>query len=124
MKITSTPFGQLQDGSKVDLFTLKNDTIAINITNYGAIITAIDMPNKNGSIENVVCGFNKLETYLSEEYLGSYPYFGAIIGFTRSIIIFVIVTKGNFPPVISVKVFSRLKNSELDCAMISAFPLI
>lgn len=80
MKITSTAFGQLQDGSKVDLFTLKNDKIEINITNYGAIITAIYMPNKNGSTENIVCGFDKLETYLSDEYLGSYPYFGAIIG--------------------------------------------
>lgn len=80
MKITTTNFGQLKDGSKVELFTLSNDKISVKITNYGAIITAIDMPNKNGSIENVVCGFDQLETYLSDEYLGSYPYFGAIIG--------------------------------------------
>jgi aldose 1-epimerase len=80
MKITTTTFGQLQDGSKVDLFSLSNDNITVKISNYGAIITAIDMPNKNGSIENVVCGFDNLETYLSEEYLGSYPYFGALIG--------------------------------------------
>ncbi len=80
MKITTTPFGELQDGSKVDLFTLSNNKITVKISNYGAIITAIDMPNKNGSIENVVCGFDKLDTYISDEYLGSYPYFGAIIG--------------------------------------------
>ncbi len=80
MKITSTTFGQLQDGSQVELFTLSNDKITVKITNYGAIITAIDMPNKNGTVENVVCGFEKLEHYLTEEYLGSYPYFGAIIG--------------------------------------------
>ncbi len=80
MKINSAKFGQLQDGSSVELFTLSNNEITVKILNYGAIITAIDMPNKNGSIENVVCGFEKLETYLSDEYLGSYPYFGAIIG--------------------------------------------
>ena len=80
MKITTTPFGKLSDGNKVDLFTLQNDKISVKIINYGAIITAIDMPNKNGSIENVVCGFNKLDDYLTDEYLGSYPYFGAIIG--------------------------------------------
>ncbi len=80
MKITSTSFGKLQDGRNVELFVLSNDKITVKICNYGAIITAIDMPNKNGSIENVVCGFNKLESYLSDEYLGSYPYFGAIIG--------------------------------------------
>jgi len=80
MNIKATSFGQLQDGSEVTLFTLSNSNISIKITNYGAIITAIDMPDKNGTLENVVCGFEKLETYLSDEYLGSYPYFGAIIG--------------------------------------------
>ncbi len=80
MKIKTSLFGQLHDGREVQLFTLSNNNISVKITNYGAIITAIDMPNKNGSIGNVVCGFEKLETYLSDEYLGSYPYFGAIIG--------------------------------------------
>jgi len=80
MKITTTKFGNLKDGSEALLFTLENNSIKIKITNYGGIITSIDMPNKNGSIENVVCGFDELGTYLSDEYLGSYPYFGAIIG--------------------------------------------
>jgi len=80
MKITTTKFGNLKDGSEALLFTLENNSITIKITNYGGIITSIDMPNKNGSIENVVCGFDELDTYLSDEYLGSYPYFGAIIG--------------------------------------------
>src|SRR5665811_1221250 len=47
---------------------------------YGAIITSVEMPDKNGIIENIVCGFDNLKTYISDEYLGSYPYFGAIIG--------------------------------------------
>ena len=80
MKITTTPFGQLQDGREVNLFTLTNNKLSVKISNYGAIITAVEMPNKNGSIENVVCGFTRLDSYLSDEYLGSYPYFGALIG--------------------------------------------
>ena len=80
MKITTTAFGTLKDGREAQLFTLSNNTLNIKITNYGAIITAIDMPNKNGTIENIVCGFDKLETYQSDEYLAGYPYFGAIIG--------------------------------------------
>lgn len=80
MKITTTTFGTLKDGREAHLFTLSNDTLKIKITNYGAIITAIDMPNKNGTIENIACGFDKLETYQSDEYLAGYPYFGAIIG--------------------------------------------
>ncbi|MDO8951052.1 MAG: aldose epimerase family protein, partial [Draconibacterium sp.] len=81
MKSGTTSFGKLKDGSETKLFTLTNgNSISVKITNYGAIITSIEMPDKNGNVENIVCGFDKLETYISDEYLGSYPYFGAIIG--------------------------------------------
>jgi aldose 1-epimerase len=81
MKSDTRTFGNLPDGREALLFTLTNDhNITVKITNYGAIITEIGMPDKNGKTENIVCGFDKLDQYLSKEYLGSYPYFGAIIG--------------------------------------------
>ena len=80
MKLQTAKFGNLKDGREVNLFTLSNNKTTVKITNYGAIITSIEMPDKNGNIENIVCGFDNLETYISEEYLSSYPYFGAIIG--------------------------------------------
>lgn len=80
MKLEKTFFGKLKDGKDVSLFTLSNNKTTIKIINYGAIITSIEMPDKGGKVENIVCGFDNLETYISKEYLGSYPYFGAIIG--------------------------------------------
>ncbi len=81
MKLETNDFGILNDGRKVKIFTLVNDNkISVKITNYGAIITCIQTPDRKGNVENVVCGFDSLETYLSDEYLGSYPYFGSIIG--------------------------------------------
>lgn len=80
MKLEKAFFGKLKDGRDVNLFTLSNNKITVKIINYGAIITSIEMPDKNGKIENIVCGFDNLETYISDEYLGTYPYFGAIIG--------------------------------------------
>lgn len=81
MKITKSNFGKTNEGIEVELFTLSNDNqVAVKITNYGAIITSIETPDKNGAITNIACGFEKLETYLSTEYLGSYPYFGCICG--------------------------------------------
>lgn len=80
MKLQSIPFGNLKDGRLAILYTLSNNNVSIKITNYGAIITSVEMPDKNGIIENIVCGFDNLKTYISDEYLGSYPYFGAIIG--------------------------------------------
>jgi aldose 1-epimerase len=81
MKITKSLFGKTKEGTEVELFTLENDNqITIKITNYGAIITSIVTPDKNGELANIACGFENLETYLSAEYLGSYPYFGCICG--------------------------------------------
>ena len=81
MKITKSVFGKLIDGQQVDLFTLSNDNkVTVKITNYGGIITSIETPDKNGEIIDIALGFDKLETYLSSEYQGSYPYFGCICG--------------------------------------------
>ena len=81
MKVTSKTFGTTKDGQTVQLFTLSNDNqIVVNVTNYGGIITSIEMPDKNGKMGNIVCGFTKLEEYLDEYYLSNYPYFGALIG--------------------------------------------
>ncbi|MFA5328220.1 MAG: aldose epimerase family protein [Prolixibacteraceae bacterium] len=81
MKITKSLFGKTNEGQEVDLFTLTNDNrVEVKITNYGAIITSISTPDKNGELTNIACGFEKLENYLSAEYLGSYPYFGCVCG--------------------------------------------
>jgi aldose 1-epimerase len=81
MKITKTLFGKTNEGIEVDLFTLSNDNqITVKITNYGAIITSIETPDKNGELANIACGFEKFENYISPEYLGSYPYFGCVCG--------------------------------------------
>lgn len=81
MKITKSIFGKTNEGVEVDLFTLTNNNrVKIQITNYGAIITSIVTPDNKGELANIACGFEKLENYLSAEYLGSYPYFGCICG--------------------------------------------
>jgi aldose 1-epimerase len=81
MKIAKSLFGKTKEGTEVELFTLSNDNqVTVKITNYGAIITAIETPDKNGEITNIACGFDKFEDYISDEYLGSYPYFGCICG--------------------------------------------
>ncbi len=81
MKITKSLFGKTNEGHEVELFTLTNDNrVTVKITNYGAIVTCIETPDNNGKLANIACGFEKLENYLSSEYLGSYPYFGCVCG--------------------------------------------
>lgn len=74
--ITQKPFGTLEDGREASLFTLTNEqNMTVSITNYGGILTTIRTPDKNGTMDNVVLGFNSLQPYLEGT-----PYFGAIIG--------------------------------------------
>ena len=65
-------------GKGVDLFTLTNARgMEARITNYGAVITSIRVPGRDGKAADVVQGFDKLEDYTSQDYHGRY---GAIIG--------------------------------------------
>jgi aldose 1-epimerase len=81
MNIKKEIFGQGLKGEKVFLYTLINPNgVTIRITNYGAIITSIEMADKNGEKENIALGFKTLEEYLSSDYLANYPYFGAVCG--------------------------------------------
>jgi len=76
MNIEKQPFGALPDGQDVYRYTLKNHRgMEVDIINYGAIITAIRVPDKDKEPGDVVLGFDTLE-----EYLGDHPYFGALVG--------------------------------------------
>jgi aldose 1-epimerase len=66
------------DAKGVDLFTLTNARgMEAKITNYGAVITSIRVPGRDGKVLDVVQGFDRLEDYTSPDYHGRY---GAIIG--------------------------------------------
>lgn len=76
MKITKAPFGELKDGTKVDLYTMLNDNgMVVQITNYGGIITSIKVPDKNGAIEEVTLGYDNLDSYVKRN-----PFFGTLVG--------------------------------------------
>ena len=69
------------NGQNVYLFTLCNDNgTTVNISNYGAIITAFKITTSKGKLHDIVLGFDNVPDYLSDEYLLNYPYFGSAIG--------------------------------------------
>jgi len=74
--ITRQRFGQLPDGTPVELFTLTNSKGAeAQICNYGGIVVSLKVPDKNGQMGDVVLGYDNLDGYLKDS-----PYFGALIG--------------------------------------------
>src|SRR4029079_12698356 len=58
-------------------YTLRNSKgVEAKITNYGGIVVSLKVPDRNGKFDDVVLGFNDLESYLTKND----PYMGALIG--------------------------------------------
>ena len=69
-------FAGLVRGKRISLFTLRNPNgMSAQITNYGAKIVALHVPDNSGKTADVVLGFNTLEEWRSKE-----TYFNAVIG--------------------------------------------
>ncbi|WP_084166293.1 aldose epimerase family protein [Anditalea andensis] len=71
------PFTATVDGKEVAIYKLKNDKgMEIHVLNYGGRVVKIMVPDREGSIDDVVLGFDRLEDYQES----SEAYFGAVIG--------------------------------------------
>jgi aldose 1-epimerase len=69
-------FGKLSDGSDVYLFTLKNQSGAIaEITNFGAIVVSLQVPDRNGKLGDVILGYDSLKGYVNDK-----SFQGSIVG--------------------------------------------
>ena len=76
MKIEKHFFGITTDGDRADLYRLSNDAgIDLAVTNYGAAVVELRIPDRDGNRADVVLGFGSLSGYLAHR-----EYFGAIIG--------------------------------------------
>ena len=74
--VTRSSFGTLPDGRAADLFTIRNaHGIEVQATSYGAIITVVRTPDRNGRLDDIVLGYDSLAGYLRDT-----PYFGAVVG--------------------------------------------
>ncbi|MGM0498655.1 MAG: aldose epimerase family protein [Bacillota bacterium] len=69
-------FSKLPDGRTADLYILENENgIKVEITNYGGIIVRLFVPDRDGKLEDIVLGYDKLDQYFEDP-----NYFGALIG--------------------------------------------
>lgn len=74
--VTRASFGTTPDGKAVDVYTFTNaNGIEIRAITYGGIITSLKVPDRAGTLGDIVLGFDTLDGYLKDP-----PYFGAIIG--------------------------------------------
>ena len=71
-----SPFGRLPDGREAHLYTLEvPGGWKATVTDFGAILTSMHVPGKDGTVVDVVLGFDSLDAYAAK-----HPYFGATCG--------------------------------------------
>jgi aldose 1-epimerase len=74
--VTSQSYGKTPEGAEVNLYTLTNAKgVEARITNYGAILVSLKVPDRQGTLGDVVLGFDSFDPYLKEN-----PHFGAVVG--------------------------------------------
>lgn len=74
--IEKQDFGKTKDGQAVEAYTLTNaNGLKAKVITYGAILTELDVPDRQGKLGDVVLGFSDLDGYLR-----GHPFFGATVG--------------------------------------------
>jgi aldose 1-epimerase len=74
--VETSSFGSLDNGTAVEMLTLKNAKGAIaKVITYGATLTELWVPDRTGKMGDIVLGFDNLQGYV-----GKHPWFGATVG--------------------------------------------
>jgi aldose 1-epimerase len=74
--VTRAPYGRMPDGTAVEVFTLTNASgMEVRAITYGAFIVSLRVPDRSGTLDDVVLGFDSLEGYL-----GSGAHMGSVVG--------------------------------------------
>src|SRR5512147_655205 len=79
--LKESDFKSVHQGKQTALFTLKNKNgLIAQVTNYGAIIVSIYVPDRKGKLTDVVQGYDNIGDYIK----GNGPYMGAVCGRTAN----------------------------------------
>src|SRR5690606_12563672 len=60
---TSTAFDGVIDNKDVKLYGLQNGNLSVSLTNYGARLVSLNVPNKTGASTDVILGYESAQEY-------------------------------------------------------------
>ena len=75
MSIRIEPFGTYREHEIFKYVLTNSNGMSVAISNFGATILSINVPDKNGEFADVICGYDNLKSYIEAD-----GYQGAIIG--------------------------------------------
>ena len=75
-KLKQEVYGKMPDGQEIKIFTLTNKNgLTAKVTEYGAILVSMEVPDKAGKVADVTHGYDTLAGWLTNK-----SYFGATVG--------------------------------------------
>ena len=73
--VTKRLFGKVTEGDVHEYHLENANGMRVGIINYGAILTSIVVPDRNGEFADITLGYDRIEQYQSDTFC-----FGAIVG--------------------------------------------
>ena len=68
MSVVKEAYGKLPDGTEIDQYTLSNPNgLKVKIITYGAVITSVETPDRDGKIKNITLFRDSLADYMEIE---------------------------------------------------------
>ena len=61
--ITKKPFGTTQNGEEASLYTLKSERLEYSVTDFGANVVSIIVPDREGNASDVALGYDSISDY-------------------------------------------------------------
>lgn len=72
---TQSPFGRTADGEQVHQFEITNEQLTVRLLDFGATLTEVHVPDRDGNKDNITLGHNSVEAWLA-----NVPCFGGTCG--------------------------------------------
>ena len=72
--IPADAFRTTVDGAQTDIYTISNGFLTMQVTNFGARVVSLWMPDRNGKMADIVLGYENIDRYINnpgERFLGS-----------------------------------------------------
>ena len=72
--IPADAFRTTVDGAQTDIYTISNGFLTMQVTNFGARVVSLWMPDRTGKMADIVLGYENIDRYINntgERFLGS-----------------------------------------------------
>jgi len=79
-QVTKASGGKLPDGAEVEIFTLKDEKLEVQVMTYGGDVISLKAPDRSGKMVDVVLGFDGPSGYYENNHSKRASFFGPIVG--------------------------------------------